>query len=164
MPTTSFRLVHALAIATIAFGSVTAADAQRSRGSSGGGARAGTANTGHKAKSHHSTSAGKHHNTSAHRTSTASRSTNVNRNTNVNANRNVNVNVNNGGYGYNGRPVARAATVGAMAVTTGAIIGNRYRVLPSNCATVVRPSGTYHHCGSAWYQSQSGEYIVVTAP
>ncbi len=161
MSTNSFRLVHALAIAALVTGSITAADAQRSRGSSGGGARTGTANTGtHKAKSHHSASAGK----TAHRSTTSNHNTNVNRNTNVNANRNVNVNVNNGGYGYGGRPVARAATVGAMAVTTGAIIGNRYRAIPANCATVVRPSGTYHHCGSAWYQSQGSEYIVVTAP
>ena len=160
-------LIRATAIAVAASCIISTADARaaRSGGSGGNRASAGTANRSGGAR--HSGTATR--NGGAH--ATANRSGNVNRNANVNnvnVNRNVNVNGNGGAYGrgYAGgyHPVARAATVGAMAVTTGAIIGSAYHTLPSNCATVVRPMGTYHHCGSAWYQSQGGEYIVVQEP
>jgi hypothetical protein len=158
-------LIRAAAMAIALCGILSSADAQRSRGGGAGGGRA-SAGTSHRAAS------GSHHTRTASRSggthTAAGRSANVNRASvnNVNVNRNVNVNGAGYGRGYAGgyHPVARAATVGAMAVTTGAVIGSAYHSLPSSCATVVRPAGTYHHCGSAWYQSHNGEYIVVHEP
>jgi len=150
-------LLKTAALALLLSSVATSADAQRSRS---GGASGGT-----RTASHHSGTAKAHHGTTAqrsgtHQTASTHRNTNVNRAANVN----VNHNVNGSGYGYGNRPVARAATVGAMAVTTAAVIGSRYHALPSNCVTVMRAGGTYHHCGSAWYQGQNGEYIAVSAP
>jgi hypothetical protein len=154
-------LLRGAVIAAVVSYAVTSADAQRARGTSGGArASASTQHRSAKTGSAHRTGSATHRTTSASRQGGTNRSATVN---NVNVNRNVNVS----GNGYSGigyRPVARAATVGAVAVTRGAIIGSAYHSLPSNCATVVRPAGTYHHCGSAWYQSQNGEYIVVHQP
>ena len=170
------RLFRAAAIFIVMSATISNASAQRSRGGGGGGARASSGG------SHRSASAGGSHNRAgggAHSQRTASasrhagathagaRGSNVNRSANVNnvnVNRNVNVSGNGYGYGRGYHPVARAATVGAIAVTTGAIIGSTYHSLPSNCSTVVRAGGTYHHCGSAWYQTHNGEYIAVVAP
>lgn len=153
------HLLRAAALTLILSSVTTIADAQRGRGGGGASGGARTASHSGTAKGHHGTTAQR---SGTHHTATASRNTNVNRNANVNVNHNVNVN--GGGYGYGHRPVARAATVGAIAVTTAAVVGSRYHALPSNCATVVRGGGTYHHCGSAWYQGQNGEYVAVSAP
>ncbi|MCK9538529.1 pentapeptide repeat-containing protein [Dokdonella sp.] len=82
-------------------------------------------------------------------------------------NRNVNVNVNNGyhgGYWGGGyyHPVARAAAIGAVAVTTAAVIGSMYYALPpTGCTTVIKKGVTYSHCGSVYYQQTwSGSDVV----
>src|SRR5207237_10728098 len=128
----------------------------------GGGTRAGasTARTG----TAHRTSSATHRTAGATRhggTVSGNRNATVN---NVNVNRNVNVHGNGYGYGGGYRPVARAATVGAVAVTRGAIIGSAYHSLPSSWATVLQPPGTYPHCGSAWYHFPNGVYVFVRHP
>ncbi len=161
------RLFRAAAILVVMSASFSSASAQRSRGGGGAGGRASSAGShrsaGGGAHSQRATSASRH----AGATHAGARGSSVNRNANVNnvnVNRNVNVNGNGYGYGRGYHPVARAATVGAVAVTTGAIIGSTYHSLPSSCMTVVQAGATYHHCGSAWYQRHNGEYITVVAP
>lgn len=161
------RLFRAAAILVVMSASFSSASAQRSRGGGGAGGRASSAGShrsaGSGAHSQRATSASRH----AGATHAGARGSSVNRNANVNnvnVNRNVNVNGNGYGYGRGYHPVARAATVGAVAVTTGAIIGSTYHSLPSSCMTVVQAGATYHHCGSAWYQRHNGEYITVVAP
>jgi len=161
------RLFRAAAILVVMSASFSSASAQRSRGGGGSGGRASSAGShrsaGSGAHSQRATSASRH----AGATHAGARGSSVNRNANVNnvnVNRNVNVNGNGYGYGRGYHPVARAATVGAVAVTTGAIIGSTYHSLPSSCMTVVQAGATYHHCGSAWYQRHNGEYITVVAP
>jgi len=89
----------------------------------------------------------------------------------VNVNRNnVNIDVD-GGYGNgccnNGvrYPVAAGMAIGAMAVTTAAVVGSYYYALPSGCSTVVMNGATYSQCGSAYYQKtwQGNDvaYVVV---
>jgi|GraSoiStandDraft_51_1057287.scaffolds.fasta_scaffold459457_1 hypothetical protein len=159
------RLLRAAAAIAI-ISSAATADAKQS-GRAGGASRSGSASRSAGASSrtaqHHS---GARNNAAVNgnRSTHANRNVNANRSANVNVNHNVHVNNNVGRYGYGAHPVARAATVGAMAVTTGAVIGSMYHALPSNCATVVHSGGTYHHCGSAWYQSHNGQYVAVTAP
>ena len=161
------RLFRAAAILVVMSASFSSASAQRSRGGGGSGGRASSAGShrsaGGGAHSQRATSTSRH----AGATHAGARGSSVNRNANVNnvnVNRNVNVNGNGYGYGRGYHPVARAATVGAVAVTTGAIIGSTYHSLPSSCMTVVQAGATYHHCGSAWYQRHNGEYITVVAP
>jgi len=161
------RLFRAAAILVVMSASFSSASAQRSRGGGGAGGRASSAGShrsaGGGAHSQRATSTSRH----AGATHAGARGSSVNRNANVNnvnVNRNVNVNGNGYGYGRGYHPVARAATVGAVAVTTGAIIGSTYHSLPSSCMTVVQAGATYHHCGSAWYQRHNGEYITVVAP
>jgi len=161
------RLFRAAAILVVMSASFSSASAQRSRGGGGSGGRASSAGShrsaGSGAHSQRATRASRH----AGATHAGARGSSVNRNANVNnvnVNRNVNVNGNGYGYGRGYHPVARAATVGAVAVTTGAIIGSTYHSLPSSCMTVVQAGATYHHCGSAWYQRHNGEYITVVAP
>jgi len=167
------RLFRAAAILVVMSASFSSASAQRSRGGGGAGGRASSAGShrsaGGGAHSQRATSASRHAGAthSGARGSSVNRNANVNRSANVNnvnVNRNVNVNGNGYGYGRGYHPVARAATVGAVAVTTGAIIGSTYHSLPSSCMTVVQAGATYHHCGSAWYQRHNGEYITVVAP
>jgi len=165
----SSPVLRAVTAFALICGTIAAAEAQRGgRGgaNTGGGARA----SHHKSGSHHASTAnrGAHHSGTTNRTASANRNTSVNRSgnvNNVNVNRNVNVSGNGYGYGHGGyHPVARGAAVGAMAVTTGAVIGSMYHTLPSSCVTVVRVGVTYHQCGSAWYRSQGGEYVVVAQP
>ena len=98
---------------------------------------------------------------------------NVNRvnvnNTNVNINNNVNVNIDGGyhggGYG-NYHPIAAGVAIGAVAVTTAAVMGSYYRALPpTGCTTVIQNGVSYSHCGSVYYQQTwSGNdvvYVVV---
>jgi hypothetical protein len=90
---------------------------------------------------------------------------------NVNIGNDVNINID-GGYGYGGyhpyhpyHPVAAGAVIGAMAVTTAAVVGSYYRALPANCTIVMKGAMTYHYCGSVYYQQTwSGDdvvYVVV---
>jgi hypothetical protein len=90
---------------------------------------------------------------------TASRTTNTNRN--VNVNNNVNVNGNGYGYGYGAHPVARGVVAGA---TAAAVMGSYHASLPSGCATVMHGGVAYNQCGSTWYRSEGGQYVVVPAP
>ena len=87
---------------------------------------------------------------------------------NVNIGNDVNVNIE-GGYGYRGpgygggyyHPVAAGAVIGAMAVTTAAVVGSYYRTLPPSCTTVVKNGVSYSHCGSVYYQQTwSGNDVV----
>jgi hypothetical protein len=87
---------------------------------------------------------------------------------NVNVNRgDVNIDVDGGRYGYGGAryPVAAGMAIGAMAVTTAAVVGSYYYALPSGCTSVVMNGATYSQCGSAYYQKtwQGNDvaYVVV---
>lgn len=90
---------------------------------------------------------------------------------NINVGNDVNVNIDRG-YGYGGyhpyypyRPVAAGAVIGAMAVTTAAVVGSYYRTLPPSCTIVMKGAVSYHYCGSVYYQQTwSGNdvvYVVV---
>ena len=87
---------------------------------------------------------------------------------NVNVGNDVNINID-GGYGYRGggvyHPVAAAATIGAIAVTTAAVVGSYYHALPAGCTTVVMNGATYSQCGTVYYQQtwQGSDpvYVVV---
>jgi hypothetical protein len=93
-------------------------------------------------------------------------------NGNINVGNNVNVDID-GGYnngccrgGYN-HPIAAGVAIGAIAVTTAAVMGSYYYALPpSGCSIVYRNGISYHYCGSVYYQqSYSGNdvvYVVVT--
>lgn len=90
----------------------------------------------------------------------------------VNIGNDVNVDID-GGYnhwhGYHGgyyHPVATAAFIGAVAVTTAAVVGSYYYALPpSGCTVVIKNGISYHYCGSVYYQQTwSGNdvvYVVV---
>ena len=90
---------------------------------------------------------------------------------NINVGNDVNIDID-GGYhhpGYGGgyyHPVARAAYIGAVAVTTAAVIGSYYYALPAGCTTVIKSGVTYSYCGSVYYQkTMSGNdvvYVVVS--
>jgi hypothetical protein len=91
---------------------------------------------------------------------------------NVNIGNDVNVNIEggyHGGYGYHGgayyHPIAAGVTIGAIAVTTAAVLGSYYRTLPPSCTVVVKGGVSYHYCGSVYYQQTwSGNdvvYVVV---
>jgi hypothetical protein len=94
---------------------------------------------------------------------------NVNRG-NVNIGNDVNIDID-GGYnhgcchgGYH--PIAAGVAIGAIAVTTAAVMGSYYYALPpSGCSIVYRNGVSYHYCGSVYYQqSYSGNdvvYVVV---
>lgn len=86
----------------------------------------------------------------------------------INIGNDVNIDID-GGYGYHGgvyhHPIAAGITIGAIAVTTAAVIGSYYRALPPGCTVVVRAGISYHYCGSVYYQQTwSGNdvvYVVV---
>lgn len=87
---------------------------------------------------------------------------------NVNIGNDVNIDID-GNYGYRPGyiryPVAAGAVIGAMAVTTAAVIGSYYYHLPTSCTVVVKSGISYHYCGSVYYQKTwSGNdvvYVVV---
>ncbi|MSQ98035.1 MAG: hypothetical protein EXR85_01865 [Xanthomonadales bacterium] len=85
---------------------------------------------------------------------------------NVNIDNNVNVNVdhdyNNGWGGGYYHPVAAGVAIGAVAVTTAAVLGSYYYALPSTgCAQVLVTGVSYYQCGSAYYQQTwSGSNVV----
>ena len=45
-----------------------------------------------------------------------------------------------------------AAVVGATSTATVVVVGTRVHTLPTACATVVKASVTYHHCGGVYYR------------
>ena len=96
----------------------------------------------------------------------SNRNTNISSNTNVNANRNVNVNVNSGRGGWDNdyHPVAGAMAVGAAVAVTSAAIGSMVQSVPSNCVPVSYGGMVYQQCGSAWYQPQGSQFVVVNPP
>ncbi len=87
---------------------------------------------------------------------------------NVNIGNDVNIDIDGGGHwnghghGHVHHPVAAGVAVGAVAVTTAAVVGARYYALPpTGCTTVVRNGVAYHHCGSVYYQQVwSGNDVV----
>ncbi len=94
------------------------------------------------------------------------RNTSVN---NVNINRNFNANVNRGGCCYGGwgggyHPVATAAAVGATVALTAAAVGTFVNTVPVGCSPVNYGGAYYQQCGSAWYQPQGSQYLVVNPP
>jgi len=140
--------------------------AEAARGGGGGGARASAGGGGGGARagggrqidsSHTDARANNVRNTSVN---------NVSRDTNVNANRNVNVNVENHGGGWDNdyHPVARAAAVTGAVAVTAAVVGSMVNTVPANCVPVNYGGMVYQQCGSAWYQPQGTQYIVVNPP
>jgi len=65
-------------------------------------------------------------------------------------------------------PVATAAAVGAVAVTTAPVVGSVVHSIPPSCVTTVVNGVTYSQCGGTWYQPQyvgtTVQYVVVAAP
>ena len=45
-----------------------------------------------------------------------------------------------------------AAVVGTAATATAIAVGTRVHTLPAGCATVLKGSVTYHHCGGVYYR------------
>jgi hypothetical protein len=128
----------------------------------GGGANANTANRGSGANANTANRG----NASGNNVNSGNRTNNGN----INVGNDVNVNIDGGyngccggGYGYH--PIAAAATIGAIAVTTSAIVGSYYHTLPSGCTTVIQNGVTYSQCGSVYYQQtmQGSDpvYVVV---
>lgn len=95
-------------------------------------------------------------------------------NGNINIGNDVNVDIDrdyHGGY-YHGhghypyRPVAAGIVIGAVAVTTAAVVGSYYRSLPAGCTVVVKNGVQYHYCGTVYYQKtwygNDVVYVVAT--
>lgn len=88
------------------------------------------------------------------------------RNTNINIDNDINIDGGYNGrhdYGYPGyHPVAAGAVIGAMAVTTAALVGSYYYALPpSGCTVVVTNGISYQRCGSVYYQQTwQGDTVV----
>jgi hypothetical protein len=78
----------------------------------------------------------------------------------------INIDVDGGygnGWGYGGyyHPIAAGVAIGAVAVTTAAIVGSYYYALPPGCSPYYLNSINYYHCGSVYYQQTwSGNDIV----
>jgi len=97
------------------------------------------------------------------------RNTSVNNVKNVNIDRNVNVNVDrggccNGGWDNDYHPVATAVAVTAAVGVTSAIVGSMVRTVPTGCVPVNYGGMIYQQCGSAWYQPQGSQYVVINPP
>lgn len=150
--------------------SVSGASHSMSRPSTGG-ASAGRANTGNRASTS-DINTGNRVNTGNVNTGNRVNTGNINTG-NVNIGNDVNIDID-GGYGYRGgyyhgggyyHPVATGMVIGAMAVTTAAVLGSYYYALPPSCTVVVRSGVSYHYCGSVYYQQTwSGNdvvYVVV---
>jgi hypothetical protein len=81
----------------------------------------------------------------------------------ININRgDVNIDVD-PGYGRVRYPVAAGMAIGAMAVTTAAVVGSYYYALPTGCVAVVINGITYDQCGNAYYQKtwQGNDVVYV---
>jgi hypothetical protein len=86
---------------------------------------------------------------------------------NINVGNDVNIDIdgNNHGCCHGGgyyHPIAAGVAIGAVAVTTRAVMGSYYYALPpSGCTIVYRNGISYHYCGSVYYQqSYSGNSVV----
>jgi hypothetical protein len=78
-----------------------------------------------------------------------------------------------GGHGWHGDidyPIAAGivagAYIGAVAVTTAAVVGSAYYALPpSGCVTIISNGVSYYQCGSVYYQriwrGSDVVYVVV---
>ena len=88
---------------------------------------------------------------------------------NVNVGNNVNVDIDRGynsGWGGDYHPIAAGIAIGAVAVTTAAVLGSYYYSLPPTGCSLVDMNGiSYSYCGSVYYQQTwSGNdvvYVVV---
>jgi len=63
-----------------------------------------------------------------------------------------------------GRPVTPGSVAGVARRTTRRVIRRStiyVATLPRSCSTVVIEGTTLHHCGGTYYQSHSGQYVVV---
>jgi hypothetical protein len=148
------------------------------RGGGGGGGR--MAHSSVSGASHASRGGGSsYRGSSGNRASTGDRASTGNRtNTgNVNTGNRVNtgdINIDRGdvnidvdpGYGRYRHPVAAGMAIGAVAVTTAAVLGASYYTLPpSGCTTVIEDGLSYYYCGDVYYQqTMSGDdvvYVVV---
>jgi hypothetical protein len=97
------------------------------------------------------------------------RSSSVNNVNNVHVDRNVNVNVEGhggccGGWDNDYHPVATAAAVTAAVAVTSAVVGSMVRTVPAGCVPVNYGGMIYQQCGSAWYQPQGAQYVVINPP
>ena len=129
--------------------------ANRGQGAANMQSRSGTGNYGNRVNSGNNVNAGNRVNTG-----------------DININRgDVNVDVNGGYHGHPGypgygggfyHPVAAGAVIGAMAVTTAAVVGSYYYALPpTGCTTVITNGISYRRCGSVYYQqTMSGNNVV----
>lgn len=90
------------------------------------------------------------------------------RNTSINIDKDIDVDDRYHGGHYGGYhdhvhyPVAAGAVIGAMAVTTAAVVGSYYYALPpSGCAVVIINGFSYQRCGSVYYQQTwQGDKVV----
>jgi len=93
-----------------------------------------------------------------------------NRGNNVNIGNDINVDID---HGYNNwhhhdyHPIATAAVIGAVAVTTAAVVGSYYYALPpTGCTMVYRNGISYYYCGTVYYSKtwhgNDVVYVVVT--
>jgi hypothetical protein len=136
----------------------TAPLAEAARGGGGGGARAGG---GGGARASGGGGAQVNNSRADSRTNNV-RSTSVN---NVNVDRNVNIDVDvDQGHGGWDHPVAGAMVVGGAIAVTAAAIGSMVATVPAGCVPVNYGGIVYQQCGSAWYQPQGTQYIVVNPP
>jgi hypothetical protein len=92
---------------------------------------------------------------------------NINNNVNVNKNVNVNVDADRGGccgWDNDYHPIATAAAVTATVAVTSAVIGSIVSAPPPGCVPVNYGGIIYQQCGTAWYQPQGAQFVVVNPP
>lgn len=87
-------------------------------------------------------------------------------NINIGNDVNIDIDYDHGWSGWDGdhhHPIAAGVAIGAMAVTTAAIVGSYYYALPPSCTTVIKNGVSYHHCGSVYYQQvwQGSDVVYV---
>ncbi len=87
-------------------------------------------------------------------------------NINVGNDVNIDIDYDHGWSGWDGdhHPIAAGVAIGAVAVTTAAIVGSYYHALPpSGCTTVIKNGVSYHYCGSVYYQQvwQGNDVVCV---
>ena len=156
---TSFGKIAVAAVAILALASFAMAPLAEAAGRGGGGGGARNAGGGDRQKV-------KVNNNRADVRTKNVRNTSVN---NVNIDRNVNVNVDrggccNGGWDNDYHPVATAVAVTAAIGVTSAIVGSMVRTVPTGCVPVNYGGMIYQQCGSAWYQPQGSQYVVINPP
>src|SRR5271167_675992 len=139
------------------------ADAAGGRGGGGGGARGGGGGGGARASAG---GGGGGRGAQVNNSRADARTNNVRSNSvnNVNVDRNVNVNVDRGGWDNVNHPVAAAVVVGAAVGVTAAAVGSMVSTVPPGCVPVNYGYTVYQQCGSAWYEPQGSQYVVVNPP